>query len=217
MLINFFRKLLLMNLSLQFYIQGILFKLLQKYSSSNCFVYTVSTNSPFSFSGITGRIKIRGEFRRKIKLYFSCGSITSHVEYNLPKSIDELFKITQEIEKDAEEKLREVINNCELISLCETISGKTKVHVIKGKTLNLNDELKEEISFALFKHYGGKKVFFNLSEEEGIHVINVIKNDKNKVYIQLFSPNQWKFWYISEDYVIDEDLYAVMKKIHNSS
>ncbi|MDT7902307.1 MAG: hypothetical protein RRE78_10560, partial [Acidianus sp.] len=64
---------------------------------------------------------------------------------------------------------------------------------------------------------GGRKVFFNLSGEEGIHVVNVIKNDKNKVYIQLFSPNQWKFWYLSEDYVVDEDLYAIMKKIHNSS
>ncbi|WP_048054602.1 hypothetical protein [Acidianus hospitalis] len=177
----------------------------------------MSTNSPFSFSGTSGRIKIRGEFRRKIKLHFSCGSVTSHVEYDLPRSMDELAKTVQEIEKEAEEKLHEVINNCELISLCETISGKTKVHVIKGKTLNLNDELKEEISFALFKHYGGRKVFFNLSEEEGIHVVNVIKNDKNKVYIQLFSPNQWKFWYLSEDYVVDEDLYAIMKKIHNSS
>lgn len=203
-----------MSTSLQFYIQQILFKLLQKYSRLNCFVYSINTNSPFSFNGTTGRIKIRGEFRRKIRLYFSCGSFTSYLEYNLPKTLDELAKITQSIEKDAEEKLNEIINNCELVSLCETIGGKTKIHIMKGKVLNLTDELKEEINFALFRHYGGRKILFNLNDDEGIHVVSIIKNDRNKVYIQLFTPDQWKFWYISEDYVTDEDLYLIMKKIH---
>ncbi len=205
-----------MNLSLQFYVQQILFKLLQKYSKFNCFVYSINSNSPFSFNGTTGRIKIRGEFRRKIRLYFSCGSSTSYLEYNLPKTLDELMKITQSIERDSEEKLNEIINNCELVSLCETIGGKTKVHVINGKILNLTDEIKEEINFALFKHYG-LRVLFGLNDEEGIHVINIIKNDKNKVYIQLFTPNQWKFWYINEESITDEDLYSIMKKIHDIS
>ena len=206
-----------MNLSLQLYIQQVLFKLIQKYSKFSCFVYSATANSPFSFKGIIGGIKIRGEFKRKIRLHFSCGSITSCLEYELPKTLEELVNLTQHIEKDSEEKLNEILQNCELISLCETIGGRTKVHVIKGKIINLNEELKEEVNFALFKHYGGRKILFNLSDEDGIHVVNIIKSDKGKIYIQLFMPNQWKFWYISEDYVNDEDIYMVLKKIHDSS